>query len=1022
MSAQRNVPSGIPPGARPPVIPGSPIDAPMYVSWPTQDPMMATRRTSVRHTPQSPYSNVPPSSSYVTSPTIAFPEPELYNTVTPPPLPPKGSPAKYTRHPTQPQIRYNTKEVWQSSEPPVVRLISHQSSLRPPSHPRPRAYSSTGPHPQLQLPQHSHSLKHKHSYSSDVRSSQWQTNNEDVDDAFDRSPSIVSGHIADNISNLSLDDFASDVSDKLLEQYQKGQGDDNSWEWHRLVPKEALESLPKAEVIRQSAIFELINGERNYVRDLELVQEIFIGGLESTMPPVIKEGKTDAFINEVFHNIPNILTHHKRLLDALFLLQREQHPIILSIGNIILETIFKFQEDYDQYIKHYPVAESVHRRELKNNLRYRKFLELRSHDPRLAKRDLITFIARPVTRLPRLSLQLEEIRKRTEKLSEGDGDLSSSSLNSREDYPDLETIPILVDVLDKFVKITQPGIAASENKVKYYALCESLEFRRGEIISVVIGDQDMDLYNETRSLVYTGELARKQRADNWSKWMDLEVALLDNYLLITQPDPATGSKEVVSRPLPVEYIRLGSFTGPSDSRREERAENGGLFHAFIKSSKPMYPLVLYHASSPARRYTLFASSEEIRVKWKEVLKEAISMRKIVVDSNKWFGMDAVETQFFRIRTSKVPLTSTGMFTGDISSATLFSANGKSYVAVATSTGIYAGVRGLRNYTKVLPLPSAKGIIAMPMFRKLIVLYNDQLKAYSLDIIARVVEKKVSTNVLEDSAERLAKADRGGSILFFRIGIVAERTLIVYAIKGFLNVTINGLEAVLESPQQALRRIQSGTGTPTFRPFGEPFYVPKDPFDVTLLAKTIAVSTERLMVVVDPTKLSTQTPVPIPDFTNASESIGISVLKAKAENSRPLGIVKSGPEELIVIYDEFGCYVTKYAVPTRKAGYIRWETKAESYSERGSHILLFSRGFIEVRNVGTGRLVQVIEGVNLRLLQCQPGTPLLIAMHSKQDDQHGIREEIIELVETAPLESPLTSLPPDETNALWQEWD
>lgn len=34
----------------------------------------------------------------------------------------------------------------------------------------------------------------------------------------------------------------------------------------------------------------------------------------------------------------------------------------------------------------------------------------------------------------------------------------------------------------RFVKSTQPGIAASEGKVKFYALCESLKFRRGEII------------------------------------------------------------------------------------------------------------------------------------------------------------------------------------------------------------------------------------------------------------------------------------------------------------------------------------------------------------------------------------------------------------------------------------------------------------------------------------------------------------------------------------------------------------
>lgn len=73
-------------------------------------------------------------------------------------------------------------------------------------------------------------------------------------------------------------------------------------------------------------------------------------------------------------------------------------------------------------------------------------------------------------------------------------------------------------------------------------------------------------------------------------------------------------------------------------------------------------------------------------------------------------MDAVEKHFFRIRTPRVPATSTRMFTGEITSATLFceyyymrslylvvysrlAANGRSYFAAATSTGIYAGVRG-----------------------------------------------------------------------------------------------------------------------------------------------------------------------------------------------------------------------------------------------------------------------------------------------------------------------------------------
>lgn len=66
--------------------------------------------------------------------------------------------------------------------------------------------------------------------------------------------------------------------------------------------------------------------------------QVFIGGLESTMPPVIKEGKTDAFINEVFFNLTDILAHHKCMVNALFSLQIEQHPIIISIGHIILDS------------------------------------------------------------------------------------------------------------------------------------------------------------------------------------------------------------------------------------------------------------------------------------------------------------------------------------------------------------------------------------------------------------------------------------------------------------------------------------------------------------------------------------------------------------------------------------------------------------------------------------------------------------------------------------------------------------
>jgi hypothetical protein len=127
----------------------------------------------------------------------------------------------------------------------------------------------------------------------------------------------------------------------------------------------------------------------------------------------------------------------------------------------------EFRSAYEVYIKHYPLAESYHRQELRRNHNYQCFLQSVSTDPRIRKRDLITFLSRPVTRLPRLNLVLEQILKLTDKEYE---------------HPDLETLPIILGVLGDFIKSTQPGIEAAGNKVKFWGLCETLVFQKGEII------------------------------------------------------------------------------------------------------------------------------------------------------------------------------------------------------------------------------------------------------------------------------------------------------------------------------------------------------------------------------------------------------------------------------------------------------------------------------------------------------------------------------------------------------------
>jgi hypothetical protein len=50
-----------------------------------------------------------------------------------------------------------------------------------------------------------------------------------------------------------------------------------------------------------------------------------------------------------------------------------------------------------------------------------------------------------------------------------------------EGHPDLETIPIVLTVLQDFIKSSEPGIVAAEEKVKFGALHKSLVGLQGEI-------------------------------------------------------------------------------------------------------------------------------------------------------------------------------------------------------------------------------------------------------------------------------------------------------------------------------------------------------------------------------------------------------------------------------------------------------------------------------------------------------------------------------------------------------------
>ncbi|KAJ7274437.1 hypothetical protein B0H12DRAFT_1208087 [Mycena haematopus] len=796
-------------------------------------------------------------------------------------------------------------------------------------------------------------------------------------------------------SNESGDELRGDLSlhSDGLRLFQTGDLSDRDEEWYKLVPPETRDALGKREVQRQSVIFEVFKAEREYVFDLEAVREIYIERLRSASPPIIRETFLHKFITEVFGNLDQVLAHHERMLGALFARQREQHPLVKSISDIILDTALNqdFRSSYEVYIKNYPLAESRHRKELSQNEDYQAFVQSVATDPRIRKRDLTTFLSRPVTRLPRLNLLLEQILKLTD-----DG------------HVDKDTLPIILDVLTSCIKSTQPGIEAAENKVKFWAFAQSLIFQKGELI-------DIDLYADTRNLVRLAPVSRWNRTETGlSAWVDLTAALLDNFFILTREETRSNGaikRYLVSRPIPLSFLRLGSFNSPAENRRD-----GLKFHS-------LYPFTIFHAASKTRRYTLFVQTEAERRKWYSVFQEALGLHMARQEANMYFELHVVTDGFFRLPTVRVKGSKP---TGRISAAAPFSADGRKFLAVGCFTGIYAGHWQEEQFHKALPASNPTSLYAIEMlshkpFHRFVVQHDGTLVSYSLDLLGRVGLGQVDSKTFAASLEK----HDASNVLFSKVIQIGKRVLIIYASKRLFQTTLDlyVLEAVdANSSVLSPKRVNGSSSARFFRQYGDPGFITKDAHDITALVKTIAISTQDRIVILDPTNLTRSAITFVPDFsstTTAATAAPMAALKKRLEGMKPLGLLRCSATELLVVYDSMGCYVSRHGIPSRNSGYIRWECKATSFAARGAHVLLFSSNFIEIRNVLTGLLVQVIEGHDIRLLHAADDG-ILVAMRGKYDDEAGVSEKVVELQETAEIKGPRTATV--QMPAIWDEWD
>jgi len=170
--------------------------------------------------------------------------------------------------------------------------------------------------------------------------------------------------------------------------------------WLSLVNEKIVMKLSETERKRQESIFELIKTEATYVRDLQLVIEVFYSPLQNLL-----NGEE---LQKIFGNIEEILMVNSRLLSAFENLQVKSRFVIDRVGDVFVEHL----DDLNCYLGYcgsQMISSKLLQRKRTENKRIGDFLKECQKNPRCRSLDLSSFLLEPMQRITRYPLLFKQV-------------------------------------------------------------------------------------------------------------------------------------------------------------------------------------------------------------------------------------------------------------------------------------------------------------------------------------------------------------------------------------------------------------------------------------------------------------------------------------------------------------------------------------------------------------------------------------------------------------------------------------
>lgn len=690
--------------------------------------------------------------------------------------------------------------------------------------------------------------------------------------------------------------------------------------WIHSVPQEVVNSVSDVEKRRQEAINEVIYTERDFVRDMEYLRDVWINGLKDS--DIIPAERRADFVTQVFWNIHEIIAVNTRLRDALNKRQKS-YAVVERIGDILLDAVPHFAP-FVSYGAHQLYGKYEFEKEKSSNPAFAQFVETTERLPESRKLELNGYLTKPTTRLARYPLLLEAVLKHTP-----------------EDNPDKQTLMQVVTMVRKFLGLVNVETGKTENRFNLLQLDQQLVYRPGEQV-------DLKLQDPGRELVYKGALNKRGGGQGDSG--DLLVYLFDHALLMVKQKSKHEQFKVYRRPIPLELL----FVHVTDeSNNPQRPANARQAHKTLtkKNSfnrgtpyapaipikvdgKGGFAITFIHLGRKYYQMTLWASTFVSHRKWVETItkqQEALRERSAV------FEMVTLCEGFF-------------LGQNRVNCAAPFACGRR--IVFGTDDGIYLSDLNQPNRepVKVLALLDVSQVDVLEDYQLLIVLSERQVITFPLDALDPM-----------DPMSGLKRAKRISShTTFFKAGTCLGKVLVCVVKSSPLSSTIKTLEPIDQNirgrSKPTFRKLLQG-GNDTLKLFRE-FYIPVESSSIHFLKTKLCVGCTKGFEIVDLESLDTQG---LLDPADASLDF-----VRKRENLRPMAIYRID-NEFLLCYDEFAFYVNKNGWRSRQDFMVHWEGSPTGFALRFPYVLAFEPTFVEIRHVETGLMSQVIQGNNLRLL-------------------------------------------------------